>query len=81
MVTDPPGRKISMRRTEYAGSYHSGKTGPLKCNKGFTARARLKTPARGKSLWLHEWVYLIDAKVPVWKCWNKIQMIKKRKRF
>jgi len=50
----------------------TAKTGPLKCRKGFTARARLKTPWEGKSTWWNEFVYLIDAKVPVGECRDKI---------
>ena len=41
VVTNPQGRKISMRMTEDDNYLRSGKTGPLKCNKGFTVRARL----------------------------------------
>ena len=73
---DPEAKKITMRRVPEDN--HCGriaKTGPLKCRKGFTARARLKTPRRGKSTWYNETVYLIDAKVPVGECEDKINSV------
>ena len=58
-----------MRRTENSyGVCHSGKTGPLKCNKGFTVRARL-TQARH---WCGESLALVADQIPVEECEDKI---------
>ena len=66
MVTNPQGRKISMRSTEEADyDDPSGKTGPLKCNKGFTVRARLTQAAEGRTSWSTETVALVADQIPV----------------
>ena len=69
----PDVKKFYMRSTD--DGFKTGKTGPLKCRKGFTARARLKTPVKDKSTWRYEYVYLIDAKVPVGECRGKIESV------
>ena len=74
--SDPETKKIIMRSTGYGDL--TGKTGPLKCDKGFTARAVLKTPRVGESTWFAEKVYLIDAKVPVWDCDHQIESVWKK---
>ncbi len=66
--------KILMRCISDDG-YPTATTGPIKCHKGFTARARLKTPVPGHSTWFDEYVYLIDAQVPVGECFDKIRSV------
>ena len=69
--------KILMRCISDDG-YPTATTGPIKCHKGFTARARLKTPARNQSTWYWEFVYLIDAQVPVGECKSKLPSVRNK---
>ena len=68
-MTNPQGKKISMRSTENIfGKYNSGKTGPLKCNKGFTVRARLTQAAEDWTTWCNEDLALVADQIPIEEC-------------
>ena len=63
-----------MRMTENR-HFPSGKTGPLKCNKGFTVRARLTQAAEGRNTWCDEYLALVADQIPVEECNNKLNSV------
>ena len=61
-----------MRKTENDEDCPSGKTGPLKCNKGFTVRARLTQAREGWDTWDFENLALVADQIPVEECKDKL---------
>ena len=82
-VTNPQGKKIIMKKPKYVKCCSSGKTGPLKCNKGFTVRARPTETLRFFSdvpgadgvmrpPWQGKVFALVADQIPVEECRNKL---------
>ena len=53
------------------GWYRSGKSGPIKCDKGFKVRFDLVKPCPNWSNWGWTYIILADSKIPVHQLRNK----------
>ena len=51
--------------------WRSGKSGPIKCDKGFKVRFDLVKPVPGSSNWNDTYIILADSKIPADQLWHK----------
>ena len=67
MEHHPQNKAVGFIRTkDYIGEGGLfGKSGPIKCDKGFKVRFDLRNPMQGESDWTGTFVCLVDDRIPV----------------